>query len=106
MGIWLCGVALVGVVEFRRYSMAGGEFSMTQVAWMWLVGSIITGAIGIALLVRELLLHRSLRHSPVPSTDLPATATLLKLARASCRERAGQYVYVSVGASAFKNQKQ
>src|SRR3546814_2449162 len=58
IGIWLCGIALLGVVEFRRYSMAGGEFSMTPVAWMWLVGSIITGAVGIALLVRELLLHR------------------------------------------------
>jgi len=50
----LCGIALIGVVEFRRYSLASGEFSMTPVAWMWLLGSIVTGAIGVALLVREL----------------------------------------------------
>ena len=54
IGIWLCGIALIGMVEFRRYSLASGEFSMTPVAWMWLLGSIVTGAIGVALLVREL----------------------------------------------------
>ena len=54
IGIWLCGIALLGAVEFRRYAMAGGEFSMTPVAWMWLAGSIITGAVGVAWLVREL----------------------------------------------------
>ena len=54
IGIWLCGVALLGVVEFRRHALAGGELSMTPVAWMWLAGSTVTGIIGIALLVREL----------------------------------------------------
>ncbi len=58
LGIWLCGIALLGVVEFRRYALAGGEFSMTPVAWMWLAGSVVTGVVGIALLVRELRRHR------------------------------------------------
>ena len=54
LGIWLCGIALLGAVEFRRYAMPDGGFSMTPVAWMWLAGSIITGAVGVAWLVREL----------------------------------------------------
>jgi len=54
IGIWLCGIALLGVVEFRRYALAGGELSMTPVAWMWLIGSTVTGVVGIVLLVREL----------------------------------------------------
>ena len=58
LGIWLCGIALIGLVEFRRHSLAGGGFSMTPVAWMWLLGSIVTAAIGIALLVRELRRRR------------------------------------------------
>ncbi|GAA3932353.1 hypothetical protein [Luteimonas lutimaris] len=58
LGIWLCGIALMGVVEFRRYALAGGELSMTPVAWMWLVGSTVTGVVGIVLLVRELRRHR------------------------------------------------
>lgn len=58
LGIWLCGIALMGVVEFRRYALAGGELSMTPVAWMWLVGSTVTGVVGIVLLVRELRRNR------------------------------------------------
>ena len=58
IGIWLCGIALLGLVEFRRYALASGEFSMTPVSWMWLIGSLVTGAIGIALLVRELRRRR------------------------------------------------
>lgn len=44
----------MGAVEFRRYAIAGGDFTMTPVAWMWLAGSTVTGVVGIALLVREL----------------------------------------------------
>ena len=54
IGIWLCGIALLGVVEFRRHALAGDALAMTPVAWMWLAGSIITGAVGVAWLVREL----------------------------------------------------
>lgn len=54
LGFWLCGIALMGAVEFLRHAPASGEFSMTPVAWMWLVGSLVTGATGTGLLVREL----------------------------------------------------
>lgn len=54
LGIWLCGIALIGVVEFRRFAYAGGTLSLTPVAWLWLAGSTLTGIVGIALLLREL----------------------------------------------------
>src|SRR5690606_26192133 len=44
LGIWLCGIAVLGAVEFRRYAFAGDGTSMTPVAWMWLAGSAVTGA--------------------------------------------------------------
>jgi hypothetical protein len=59
LGIWLCGIAVLGMVEFRRAAFAGEVLAMTPIAWMWLAGSTVTGVIGIALLVRELLLHRT-----------------------------------------------
>ncbi|MGN7725898.1 hypothetical protein ACTJIL_08810 [Luteimonas sp. 22616] len=58
LGIWLCGIALLGVVEFRRYALAGEDLSMTPVAWMWLVGSTVTGVVGVVLLLRELRRNR------------------------------------------------
>lgn len=54
LGIWLCGIALMGVVEFRRAAFAGDAPAMTPVAWMWFTGSTVTGIVGIALLAREL----------------------------------------------------
>jgi hypothetical protein len=59
LGIWLCGIALMGVVEFRRAAFAGDAMAMTPVAWMWLAGSTVTGIIGVAWLLRELLRHRA-----------------------------------------------
>lgn len=58
LGIWLCGIALLGMVEFRRYAQAGEGLAMTPVAWMWLAGSTVTGIIGVALLLRELRRNR------------------------------------------------
>ena len=54
LGTWLCGIALMGMVEFRRHALTDDGLSMTPVAWLWLAGSAATGVIGIALLVREL----------------------------------------------------
>lgn len=59
LGLWLCGIALLGVVEFHRAAFAGDALAMTPIAWMWLAGSTVTGIIGIALLVHELLRYRS-----------------------------------------------
>jgi hypothetical protein len=59
LGIWLCGIALMGVVEFRRAAFAGDALVMTPIAWMWLAGSTVTGVIGVVLLARELIRHRT-----------------------------------------------
>ncbi|MDN5781596.1 MAG: hypothetical protein L0H23_06170 [Luteimonas sp.] len=61
LGIWLCGIALMGVVEFRRHALVDDVLAMTPVAWMWLVGSTVTGVVGIVLLLRELRRRRSAR---------------------------------------------
>jgi len=58
LGIWLCGIALLGVVEFRRHALAGDGLEMSPVAWMWLAGSTVTGVVGIVLLLRELRRNR------------------------------------------------
>lgn len=54
LGIWLCGIALLGVMEFRRAALAGDTLAMTPIAWMWLIGSTIVALVGIAWLLREL----------------------------------------------------
>ncbi|MGV8930969.1 MAG: hypothetical protein ACOH1R_02470 [Luteimonas sp.] len=54
LGIWLCGIALIGVMEFRRAALTGDVLTMTPIAWMWLVGSTVTALVGIAWLLREL----------------------------------------------------
>ena len=54
LGIWLCGIALIGVMEFRRAALVGDALTMTPIAWMWLAGSTVTGLVGIWLLLREL----------------------------------------------------
>lgn len=54
LGIWLCGIALIGGVEFRRAAFAGEAWAMTPIAWMWLLGATVTAIVGITLLLREL----------------------------------------------------
>lgn len=58
LGIWLGGIALMGVVEFRRAAFAGDALVMTPIAWMWLAGSTVTGVAGIAILLHELRKRR------------------------------------------------
>jgi len=67
LGIWLGGIALMGVVEFRRAAFASEVLAMTPIAWMWLAGSTVTGVIGVVLLVRELIRHRT-RTKASPAT--------------------------------------
>ncbi|HVI57453.1 MAG TPA: hypothetical protein VM619_01070 [Luteimonas sp.] len=64
LGIWLCGIALMGVVEFRRAALAGDTLAMTPIAWMWFAGSTVTAVAGIALVLRELLRDRGRRPPP------------------------------------------
>ncbi len=59
LGLWLCAIALLGVVEFRRAAHVADGLAMDTPAWLWLIGSTVSGIFGIVLLVRELYLHRS-----------------------------------------------
>ncbi len=54
LGLWLCGIAAMGGIEFHRAAFASGPFAPTLIAWLWLAGSGICAIVGIALLLREL----------------------------------------------------
>ena len=54
LGLWLCGIAALGAIEFHRAAFAAGTFAPTLVAWLWLAGTCATGVVGVALLLREL----------------------------------------------------
>lgn len=51
LGLWLCGIALLGTVEFARAAFAHGTFSPSPVAWLWLAGTLATAACGVVALV-------------------------------------------------------
>lgn len=61
LGLWLCAIALLGVMEFRRAAYADGGFALNTPAWLWLAGSTVTGVVGVLLLLRELHRHCSRR---------------------------------------------
>ena len=55
LGIWFCGIAALGGIEFHRAAFAADAFAPTLVAWLWLAGSVACALAGIALLLREVL---------------------------------------------------
>ncbi|HEY9400371.1 MAG TPA: hypothetical protein VIP76_02555 [Luteimonas sp.] len=59
LGLWLCGIAALGAVEFVRAAFVDGSFAPALVGWLWLVGSVTCAIVGIALLVREVAGVRS-----------------------------------------------
>jgi hypothetical protein len=58
LGLWFCGIAAMGAIEFRRNAFVANEFSPTLVAWLWLAGAAACTAVGITLLLRELRRRR------------------------------------------------
>ncbi|MGH8031665.1 MAG: hypothetical protein ACREO8_04690 [Luteimonas sp.] len=54
LGLWLCGIAVIGALEFQRAAFSDAGFRLDLLAWLWLTGAIVVGAIGIVLLLREL----------------------------------------------------
>ena len=58
LGLWLCGIAALGVMEFWRAAFGHGAFAPTPVAWLWLAGAVTTALVGIVLLERELRARR------------------------------------------------
>jgi hypothetical protein len=59
LGLWLCGIAALGAMEFARAAFGHGSFAPTLAGWLWLVGSGACAIIGVALLVREVIDFRS-----------------------------------------------
>ena len=54
LGLWFCGIAALGGIEFHRAAFATGAFVPTPIAWLWLAGSVACALVGIALLLRDL----------------------------------------------------
>jgi hypothetical protein len=53
LGLWLCGIAALGAVEFVRAAFVDGTFAPMLTGWLWLAGSSACAIVGIGLLVRE-----------------------------------------------------
>jgi hypothetical protein len=53
LGLWFCGIAALGGIEFQRAAYGNDIFAPTLVAWLWLAGSVACALVGIALLLRE-----------------------------------------------------
>ena len=57
-GLWFCGIAALGGIEFHRAAYGNDGFAPTPVAWLWLAGSLACALVGLALLLREVPRHR------------------------------------------------
>lgn len=62
LGLWLGAIALVGVAGFRSAAMGENGLVVTPTAWLWLVGSTVTGVVSVLVLLRAL--HRRSRSRP------------------------------------------
>ena len=52
LGLWFCAIAAVGLLQFYARAFDDGRFEPGAIAWIWLGGGIVLGAIGLTLLVR------------------------------------------------------
>lgn len=53
LGLWLCGLAALGLVRAWMYLVRdAASASASAIGWTWLGGSILLGAIGAFLLAR------------------------------------------------------
>jgi hypothetical protein len=59
LGLWLCGIAALGGIEFARAAFVDGSFAPTLAGWLWLVGSGVCALVGVTLVVREAVGHRN-----------------------------------------------
>ncbi|KGM56870.1 hypothetical protein N799_01555 [Lysobacter arseniciresistens ZS79] len=52
LGLWLGGVAVLGLLPFGMRAFDGGVFAPSVTAWLWLGGSIVVATVAAVLLVR------------------------------------------------------
>jgi|GEM_PF-2355431 hypothetical protein len=53
LGLWFCGIAAIGGIEFHRAAFAGTASAPALVAWLWLAGTCGCLLAGVVLLLRE-----------------------------------------------------
>lgn len=54
LGLWFCGIAVLGVLQFFGKAFRGDGFHPGTIAWIWLAGSVVFAALGIAAIFHEL----------------------------------------------------
>lgn len=54
IGLWLCGIALVGLLRFYMKIAEDPGTEPALDAWLWLAGSVLVAIIGTIVLLREL----------------------------------------------------
>jgi len=54
LGLWFCGIALLGLLQFFGKALRGDGFHPGTIAWIWLTGSVVFATLGIAAIFREL----------------------------------------------------
>lgn len=54
LGLWFGAIAALGLLQFFMRAFDEGRFAPTEVAWLWLAGSVVLACIATGLLVRSL----------------------------------------------------
>lgn len=52
LGFWFCAIAALGFLQGYRHAFPDGRFAPDTVGWLWLGGSVVLAALGIANIVR------------------------------------------------------
>ena len=52
IGLWLCGIGVLGFLQFWLRALRGAHPQADTIAWLWLAGAIVVTSIGIVLVVR------------------------------------------------------
>jgi len=51
IGLWFCGIAVIGFSRFFGKAFGDAGFQPTLVAWLWLAGSIVLAVSGLAIIL-------------------------------------------------------
>jgi len=69
MGLWLCGVAALGLLQFYARTLREPPFAPGTIDWLWLAGSLTVAVVGIGLVIRAARRQRGrARQTGRPST--------------------------------------
>ena len=54
LGLWFCAIAALGLLRYAMRYFRDSEHAGDAVMWLWLIGSVLVGAIGVRLVWRAL----------------------------------------------------